>query len=64
MKGLALSLVVLTMNVAPTIAQKIGTETSDRTRIVHLKTALNHLSVIDGVRDIEVMIWSVSFFGS
>jgi hypothetical protein len=48
MKGIALSLVVvLTMNVTPTIAQKIGTETSDRTRIVHLKTALNHLTVIE-----------------
>ena len=62
MTGIALSLVVLTMNVEPTIAQKIGTETSDRTRIVHLKTALNHLTVIEvGEPVIEVAAGSPTF---
>jgi hypothetical protein len=38
---------MLAAAVAPVVAQKIDTETSDRTRIVHLKTALNHLTVIE-----------------
>ncbi len=32
---------------APLLAQKIERETSDRTQIIHLKTALNHLTVIE-----------------
>ena len=47
MKSLTLSLVLLAAAVIPVVAQKIDTETSDRTRIVHLKTALNHLTVIE-----------------
>ena len=44
------------------VAQKIGTETSDRTRIVHLKTALNHLTVIEvGEPVLEVAAGSPSF---
>ena len=47
MKSLTLSLVLVAAAVIPVVAQKIDTETSDRTRIVHLKTALNHLTVIE-----------------
>jgi len=47
MKSVILSLVLLAAAVIPVVAQKIYTETSDRTRIVHLKTALNHLTVIE-----------------
>ncbi len=47
MKSVTLSLVLLAAAVVPVVAQKIDTETSDRTRIVHLKTALNHLTVIE-----------------
>ena len=47
MRRSVLTLVVLAITIMPTVAQKIGTETSDRTRIVHLKTALNHLTVIE-----------------
>lgn len=32
---------------APLVAQKIQKETSDRNRIVHLQTALNHLTIIE-----------------
>jgi len=47
MKRAALTLIVLAAAVVPVVAQKIDTETSDRTRIVHLKTALNHLTVVE-----------------
>lgn len=47
MKRIALSLVLLAAAVTPVVAQKIDTETGDRTRIVHLKTAVNHLTVIE-----------------
>jgi len=47
MKRAGLTLVVLVAAVVPVVAQKIATETSDRSRIVHLKTALNHLTVIE-----------------
>ena len=62
MKRIALTLLVLAATVVPVVAQKIGTETSDRTRIVHLKTALNHLTVIEvGDPVIEVAAGSPSF---
>jgi hypothetical protein len=62
MKRIALTLLVLAATVVPLVAQKIGTETSDRTRIVHLKTALNHLTVIEvGDPVIEVAAGSPSF---
>jgi hypothetical protein len=62
MKRIALTLLVLAATVVPLVAQKIGTETSDRTRIVHLKTALNHLTVIEvGDAVIEVAAGSPSF---
>ena len=61
MKRIALTLVVLAANLLPAVAQKIGTETSDRTRIVHLKTALNHLTVIEvGEPVVEVAAGSPS----
>ncbi|MGB9255910.1 MAG: hypothetical protein WCC25_13810, partial [Candidatus Korobacteraceae bacterium] len=62
MKRIALTLLVLAATVVPLVAQKIGIETSDRTRIVHLKTALNHLTVIEvGDPVIEVAAGSPSF---
>ena len=62
MKRIALTLVVLAATLVPAVAQKIGTETSDRTRIVHLKTALNHLTVIEvGEPVVEVAAGSPSF---
>jgi hypothetical protein len=46
----------------PLLAQKIERETGDRTQIIHLKTALNHLSVIE-LREpvIQVATGSQSF---
>src|SRR5215469_17643093 len=45
-----------------TAAQRIETENSDRTRIVHLKTALNHLTVIEVAEPvIQVAAGSPSF---
>jgi hypothetical protein len=61
MKRIALTL-VLAATITPSVAQKIGTETSDRTHIVHLKTALNHLTVIEvGEPVVEVAAGSPSF---
>jgi hypothetical protein len=55
-------LILLAATAVPLIGQKIGTETSDRTRIVHLKTALNHLTVIEvGEPVLEVAAGSPSF---
>src|SRR6516164_8650025 len=62
MKRILMTLVMLTLTLFPAMAQKIGTETSDRTRIVHLKTALNHLTVIEvGEPVVEVAAGSPSF---
>lgn len=47
MKSLVVTFAVLALTVGSAIAQRIETETSDRTRIVHLKTELNHLTVIE-----------------
>jgi hypothetical protein len=47
MKRAVLTFVVLASVVLPAVAQKIETQTSDRSRIVHLKTAMNHLTVIE-----------------
>jgi hypothetical protein len=41
------TLALLALAVVPARAQRIETATSDRTRIVHLKTELNHLTVIE-----------------
>jgi hypothetical protein len=40
-------LIIAMSALIPAVAQKIESQTSDRTRIVHLKTALNHLTVIE-----------------
>src|SRR3974390_1987053 len=62
MKRILMTLALLTLTLVPAVAQKIGTETSDRTRIVHLKTALNHLTVIEvGEPVVEVAAGSPSF---
>jgi hypothetical protein len=47
MKRVVILFVLLAWVLVPALAQKIETETGDRTRIVHLKTALNHLTVIE-----------------
>lgn len=47
MKRVLLILVFLLLELIPGLAQRIATENSDRSRIVHLKTALNHLTVIE-----------------
>ena len=62
MKRILMTLALLTLTLVPAMAQKIGTEASDRTRIVHLKTALNHLTVIEvGEPVVEVAAGSPSF---
>ena len=62
MKRIPLTLIILAATVTPAVTQKIGTETSDRNRIVHLKTALNHLTVIEvGEPVVEVAAGSPSF---
>jgi hypothetical protein len=47
MKSVALTLAVLISGIAPVAGQKIETQTSDRSRVVHLRTALSHLTVIE-----------------
>ena len=62
MKRFVLTFVVLTAALVPAVAQKIETQTSDRTRIVHLKTALNHLTVIEVAEPVtQVAAGSPSF---
>ena len=62
MKRILMTLALLALTMVPATAQKIGTEASDRTRIVHLKTALNHLTVIEvGEPVVEVAAGSPSF---
>jgi hypothetical protein len=57
-----LIITVLTAAWVPLLAQKIERETGDRTQIIHLKTALNHLTVIE-LREpvIQVATGSQSF---
>lgn len=62
MKRLASIFALLVFALVPALAQKIETETSDRTRIVHLKTALNHLTVIEVAEPVvQVAAGSASF---
>ena len=62
MKRFALIFVLLASALIPALAQRIETETSDRTRIVHLKTALNHLTVIEVAEPVvQVAAGSPSF---
>lgn len=64
MKRLSIILIIAVLAAAwtPLFAQKIERETSDRTQIIHLKTALNHLTVIE-LREpvIQVATGSQSF---
>lgn len=46
-RAVVVTFAVLALAVGSSSAQRIETETSDRTRIVHLKTELNHLTVIE-----------------
>ena len=62
MKRILTTLTVLSAFLVPATAQKIGSESSDRTRVVHLKTALNHLTVIEVAEPVvEVAAGSPSF---
>ncbi|HKS72291.1 MAG TPA: hypothetical protein VJQ82_03785, partial [Terriglobales bacterium] len=62
MKRVALILVLLASVLSPALAQRIETETSGRNRIVHLKTALNHLTVIEVAEPVvQVAAGSASF---
>jgi hypothetical protein len=62
MRRVVLMFAVLAAVLIPAVAQKIETETSDRTRIVHLKTALNHLTVIEvGEPVVQVAAGSSTF---
>jgi len=62
MKRVVLIFVFLASAIIPALAQKIETETGDRTRIMHLKTALNHLTVIEVAEPVvQVAAGSPSF---
>jgi len=62
MRRVVLMFAVLAAVFVPAVAQKIETESSDRTRIVHLKTALNHLTVIEVAEPVvEVAAGSPTF---
>ena len=64
MKRFSIILIITALGTAwvPLLAQKIERETGDRTQIIHLKTALNHLTVIE-LREpvIQVATGSQSF---
>lgn len=49
MKRFSIILIITALGAAwvPLLAQKVERETGDRTQIIHLKTALNHLTVIE-----------------
>ena len=62
MKRVVLMFAVLASAFIPAVAQMIETQTSDRTNIVHLKTALNHLTVIEVAEPVmQVATGSPSF---
>ena len=62
MKRVALIVALLASALIPAFAQKIETEPVDRTRIMHLKTALNHLTVIEVAEPVvQVASGSASF---
>src|SRR5512146_1932361 len=62
MKRAVFFFVLLASALVPALAQKIETETADRTRVVHLKTALNHLTVIEVSEPVvQVAAGSASF---
>jgi hypothetical protein len=47
MKSIGATLMLIALAALPLPAQKVQTESGDRRRIVHLQTALNHLTVIE-----------------
>ena len=62
MKRVLLIFALLASDLTAAQAQRIETENSDRGRIVHLKTALNHLTVIEVAEPvIQVAAGSPSF---
>ena len=62
MKSIVLSWSFIALALPLTVAQKIETETPDRNHVVHLKTALNHLTVIELSEPVvEVAVASPSF---
>ena len=62
MKRVVMIFVALASGLIPAVAQKIETESDDRTRIVHVKTALNHLTVIEVAEPVmQVAAGSPSF---
>jgi hypothetical protein len=62
MKRVVLIFLIVASALTPAVAQKIETETNDRTRIMHVKTALNHLTVIEVAEPVvEVASGSSSF---
>ena len=62
MRRAVLTFALLPVAFLPTLAQKIETENTDRTQIVHLKTALDHLTVIElGEPVLQVASGSPSF---
>jgi type IV secretory pathway VirB9-like protein len=58
----ALIIIIGVATAAPLLGQRIENQTSDRGQVVHLKTALNHLTVIE-LREpvIQVATGSQSF---
>ena len=62
MNRLAVTLALLALAVGQARAQRIDAETGDRTRIVHLKTELNHLTIIEVSEPVvQVAAGSASF---
>ena len=62
MRRSVLTFALLPLAYLPTLAQKIETENTDRMQIVHLKTALDHLTVIElGEPVLQVASGSPSF---
>jgi len=62
MKRAVLTFALIAVASLPTLAQKIETENTDRMQIVHLKTALDHLTVIElGEPVLQVASGSLAF---
>jgi hypothetical protein len=62
MKRAVLTFVLIAATLLPALAQKIETENTDRKQIIHLKTALAHLTVIElGEPVLQVASGSPSF---
>jgi hypothetical protein len=62
MRSTVLTCTFMAVALLPTLAQKVGTENTDRMQIVHLKTALDHLTLIElGEPVLQVASGSPSF---